>query len=336
MADKQPSLIPQEVARRLKSLFIDSGRREFGVGQAPQRRGLVFTFCLLSAAGLWFLFSVQETYTQFFDFPVTLENVPPEMALTGLPPSTVRVQVEGRGAQLIRLYYNPPTIELDAGSGPIDLASAVAEVTGSVRMESVTPGQLDLVTEPRIARKIPIRSQVDLVEETGYHTVGVFQIDPDSITVTGAQSIIDNLHYWPTEITLLNRVRSLVRIPLALSDTLAGLVEKDAAETIYQVDVQQFTDRTREIEVRVIDAPPGQLITIVPATTLVTFQVPLLQFDRASTAPDFYAYVSYAEIEADTTGKVYPRVHTPEGLFIRSSRIGRRSFEYYLNLPERQ
>ncbi len=280
------------------------------------------------------MFSMQETYTQFFEFPTSLQNLPPDQALTSLPPSTVRVQIEGQGVQLLRLYYKQPVIQLNAADGTIDLAVAVAEVTASVRTESVMPAQVELLLEPRIVRRIPIRSFVDLSTEPGYHIVGQYTLHPDSVLVSGATSIIEALEYWPTRRELIENVRSSTRLVVPLSDTLTGLVELEVESSEYQVDVQPFTEASRQVEVRVDGAPVGREITFVPASTTVTFQVPLQQYDRALTAPDFYVSVPFEEIRSDTTGMVYPRIHHPDGLVIRESRISPDAFGYFFNLPE--
>lgn len=336
MADGPFHTFSSALSRRMRFIFADSGESRFGRDRTPRRKGLVITLCVLTSAVLWFMFSMQETYTQFFEFPTLLQNVPPEQALTELPPSTVRVQVEGQGVQLLRLYYKPPVITLDAANGTIDLTVAVAKVTPSVRMESVMPTQVILALEPRIMRRIPIRSRVVLSTESGYHKLGVHVLFPDSVTVSGGASILENLNYWPTQNRLLENVRSPIRVVVPLSDTLARLVDADVGSTEYQVDVQLFTEASRQVEIRVEDAPSGREITFVPASTLITFQVPLKQYSRALEATDFYVSVPFEEIRADTTGMVYPHVHLPEGLAIRESRISPDAFGYFFNLPERQ
>lgn len=318
--------------------FAFAGRAEqsFGRDQRPKNSGLVITLCILASAILWFMFSMQETYTQFFDFPTTLENIPPDQALASLPPSTIRVQVEGQGVQLLRLYYQPPTITLDATTSPIDLAIVVAKYTGSVRMESVTPAWIELPLETKAARRIPIRPRVRITAETGYQVIGVPIVNPDSVTISGARSIIENLEFWPTKVMKIDNARALTRIRVPFKDTLAGLVDIDAIDTEYHVDILPFTEGARQIEIRVEDAPAGRDITFVPASTTVTFQVPLPQFDRALIADDFYASIPYEEIRTDTTGTVYPGIHLPDGLVIRESRITPDAFGYYFNLPEQQ
>ena len=100
-----------------------------------------------------------------------------------------------------------------------------------------------------------------------------------------------------------------------------------------QADVVRFTSGTREINVRVKGGPVQEPFTFEPGTTTVTYNVPLFQFDAALEATDFYAFVSYDEIMADTTGNVYPIVQLPDGLLLREVHIFPNAFRYYRNLP---
>ena len=159
---------------------------------------------------------------------------------------------------------------------------------------------------------------------------------PDSVTVSGARSIVDHLTDWPTIPVRMSRVNEPTELLLTLTDTLAGLVELDLEGITFNVDVQAFTEGRRPIEIRVENAPSGQEITFDPISTVVTFQIPVHQFDQAISSDDFYASISYDEIRTDTVGRVFPRIHLPDDLDIREPRISPVSFGYFFNLPERQ
>ncbi|TDI77869.1 MAG: hypothetical protein E2O84_00305 [Bacteroidetes bacterium] len=336
MSDKSRIPSRSHLTTRIRNVFSDPAFGDFQRDRAPRRKGLVITLCLMASAILWFMFSMQETYTQFFVFPTSVQNVPPEQALAGLPPQSVRVQVEGQGVQLLRLYYKPPTIVLDASAGTIDLSVAVAELTGSVRMESVMPTQIELILEERVVRKIAIHAVVDISTDIGYFEMGGRRMSPDSVTVSGARSVVEHLTDWPTIPVKMSQVNEPIELLLTLTDTLAGLVELDLEEIIFNVDVQAFTEGRRPIEIRVENAPSGREITFDPISTVVTFQIPVNQFDQAISSDDFYASISYEEIRTDTVGRVFPRIHLPEDLDVRESRISPVSFGYFFNLPERQ
>lgn len=318
---------------RARRLFTLPERRGILPDAAPKRKGLIITFCVLASCLLWFTFSLRETYTHSFDFPTEVRNLPEDLALTTLPPQTVRVLVEGEGIQLLRLSFNPPTVPIDAARAEIDLYVVTAEVATNVRPESVTPATFAVFTDSLRVKRIPIRSHVVIESEPDYQVVGALKLDPDSVTISGAASILAQLDFWPTAATRFSAVRDTLRSNVVLSDTLAGLVTLNVTETDLQADILRFTDGSREIEVRVRNGSESQDVVFDPETTIVSFQIPIDQYDLAMAANDFYAFVTYDEIRTDTTGKVYPIVNPPLGLLLREIRIFPDSFRYYYNLP---
>jgi len=323
----------RELTSRAKRMFATSESRRLLPENAPRKKGWIITFCLLASCLLWFTFSMQETYTQFFDFPTELQNLPVDQALTQVPPATIRVQVEGEGIQLLRLYYNPPTITIDASLSEIDLEVLAAEAANNVRSESVFPASIVLHKEARAEKRLPIRSRLGIDTAPGYHVVGPVTLTPDSVTVWGAVSILEGLSFWNTAPATQTTVNDSVRVLLSLADTLAGLVELSSLETEAQAIVLQFTEGRREIAVRVKDGVDSMPVSFEPATTMVTYQVPIIQYDLAQEAVDFYAFVPFEEIRTDTTGNVYPLVNPPTGLILREIRIFPDAFRYYHNLP---
>jgi hypothetical protein len=333
MAGSGEPFFMKEYAERARRLFTSHDRRDILQDSPPQKRGWVIAFCVLASCLLWFTFSMRETYTQFFDFPTEVQDVPPGQALSELPPRTVRVQVEGEGIQLLRLYYNPPTVVLDASRDEIDLQVLTAELAGNVRHESVAPASILIRKEERITRKLPIRPRLRLDLESGFEVVGPIHVSPDSVTISGAASIVNRMNAWPTEPVEQPTVRDTVRTRVALSDTLSGLVTIDVPTVAVRADVLRFTSGSRVIEVRVADEPGGDTFTFEPPTTTVTYNVPISQYDQAQDTDDFYAYVPYHEILSDTTGNVYPLIEWPDSLLLREVHIFPNAFRYYRNLP---
>jgi len=318
---------------RARRLFTLPERRGILPDAPPKRKGLIITLCVLASCLLWFTFSLQETYTHSFDFPTEVRNLPVDMAWKTRPPQSVRVLVEGEGIQLLQLSFNPPKIPIDAASAEIDLFVVTAEVATNVRPESVTPASFSVSTEIRFEKRIPIRSRVFIESELSYQVVGAPTLDPDSVTVSGAASILARLNYWPTATTLYSAVTDTVREIVALSDTLAVLVDLNVLQTAFQADIVRFTDGSREIEVRVRSGSDCQAFVFVPETTTVSYQVPVEDALKASTAEEFYALVTCDEIRADMTGEVYPIVHPPPDIILREIHIVPDSFRYYETLP---
>ncbi|GIV62246.1 MAG: hypothetical protein KatS3mg044_1112 [Rhodothermaceae bacterium] len=238
----------------------------------PQNRGLVITVCIFTATLLWLIFTMQAVHTVSLSFPTEIRNLPPDEALVALPPRTVRVQVKGEGIQLLRLYYNPPTVPIDAGAGEINFDGVVTELAGGVQVEGVFPRTFVVRKEERTSRTVPIHARVEVRTPPAFELLGPVRLRPDSVAVSGAVSVLENLHFWPTVHRVFENVRDTLRTTVPLADTLAGLVlrEFDAVEVL--AVVEEFTEAVREIRVLVPGAPLGQeYVQLAPPTITVRY-----------------------------------------------------------------
>lgn len=315
----------------LQQLF--SRRAPAGDGRRPERglsKGTVITICILISTLLWFTFTLQETYTATLNLPVRVVNLPPDQALAMPPPQVVRVQLRGEGYPLVQLYFNPPTVTLDARQDIVDLTGIDLNLPRGVVVESIVPQVVELRKEPRVTHRLPVELRVVIETPPTHDLLYPPRIDPDSVQVSGAASIVARLAAWPTARMHLREVRDSLSLRVPLADTLQPLVTVVPEAVQLYVRVVPFTEGVRELAVRVTGVPSSQrMVTLEPATVRVRFRVPLFQYEAAMTAPDFFATVPYEVIRADTTGRVRPILHLPDGVVIRDVVMIPPALRYY-------
>ena len=318
------------VSSRLRSLFAPTQRGSQFEREEPKHRGLIVTFCVFAASVLWFAFSMQETYTQTIELPTEIINLPADKALLLEPPSSVLIQVEGEGVQILRLYYNPPSIPIDVSGGDVNMFLIAPDVLNNVSLQTVTPRQVTLPLGDRVTRKVPVEARVNVQFAPGHQMIGAVSVQPDSVLISGAQSIVEGLISWPTETRYVGPLNDSLNAVIALSDSLSGLLLINETEVSVQADIQEFTEGRRTVRVQVTGADEGQTVTFVPETVDVVFQVPLSQYDASMVADDFYVFVPYSDILRDEQGRVFPMLHPPNGLEIRRARLDQSSLGYYV------
>ena len=317
------------VSSRFRALFAPSNRGGRFEQEEPHHRGAVVTFCVFAACVLWFAFSMQETYTQVIELPTEVQNLPADQALVVELPTSVRVQVEGEGVQILRLYYNPPTIPIDASGGDVDLFLIAPEIVNNVSLQTVTPRQIRVPLEDRVTKTVPVVPNVTVQYAPGHQMVGPMSVYPDSIRISGAQSIVAGIQEWQTEARNLGSLADSLNAIIALSDTLSGLVDLEVSEVNVRGDIQEFTEARRSVRVRLTGAREGQTVSFVPETVEVIYQIPLSQYDASMDAEDFYAFVPYSDILRDELGRVYPMVHAPQDLIVPQARVEPTFLGYY-------
>lgn len=326
----------QNLFDRLRDLFPEVGVRHDQPEHEARRRTLAILMSVVVAFVLWFTFSMRESYSVVIEMPIVVENVPEGRALGSSPPAEARVTVQGEGWELLKIRRSPPALAVRSTDETINVLSSASEssrLPPGVVVQSVVPTTLTLDLEPRITRTLPVRLTYDVEAAELYDFTGEPTVVPDTVRVSGARSIINGLQAWPTAPLERSDVTRGFVADLALSDTLAGLVDTEVDRVRVTVSVGLFTEATRELEVRTEGAPPGaDPIRLIPSRVSATYRVPVDQYERSLGTPDFYAFVPYAAAINDTTGTLQPVLHLPEDLVIRDARFEPRRLQYRIRV----
>ena len=189
---------------------------------------------------------------------------------------------------------------------------------------------MSLQKEDRVFKQVPILLRTEINTPLTYDLVEEPKIFPDSVTVSGAASIIGQINEWPTIMFRADEVKDTLSVNVTLVDSLTGLVDLSTQNTQLVVISEEFTEGARDIEVLINDVPSIQdYITLDPPIVEVTYRVPLSQFHLARDALDFFLSVSIDDIRDDTTGFVSPHLELPEGILFRDVNIVPDKLRYY-------
>lgn len=314
---------------RLRPLFAPSDetpRRD----QDPNR-GLAITVCVLLSCILWLSLTLGEQRTQTLRLPVEIVETPDGQALAEVPPSHVRVELQGRGLDLMRILYNPPVVEVSATTGQVNVAQEITLPQGtSLQIQGVTPTSFEMALEPLQTRQIPVRSRVKVNPASAYELIDNPQLDPDSVEVRGAQSVVESLATWPTTVHTIDNLQDTVQVEVPLADTLGRLVEVAPTAVSLVARAGRFVEETREVEVDVTGVPSGQsLVSLQPSVIRVRYRVLFEDLFQARRSSEFFATVSYDQIRTDTTGYVTPRIGVPSDLLVRDPEPIPSQLRYY-------
>ena len=297
-------------------------------GEPPQQRGLVIAMCITCSLLLWGFSSMSEVYTKTIEVDTRIENMSANEAFVTLPPNTVQLQVEGEGLSLLQLYYNRPDIIIDANNSDINFIDAVSRsISSNLSIKRVSPLVFNLQKEEKVIKKVPVELRADIATPKTHELVLEPSIFPDSVEISGAPSILNEINTWPTIDYDATDIKDTLAVDIPLVDSLQGLVELPVQSTQLYVVVEEFTEGAREIEVMINDVQ--DYVTLDPPVVEVTYRIPLSQFKAAQSARDFFLTVSYDDIKDDTTGFIQPHLELPEGLLIRDVNINPGKLRYY-------
>ncbi|MDE2833100.1 MAG: YbbR-like domain-containing protein [Bacteroidota bacterium] len=308
-------------------------RRRLQTGSNMSHRGITVTLSVVAATVLWFGLSLSDEYTKELELETRVVNLHNDSAWVSLPPATVSTRIRGRGFDLLRTRFYRPVLELNAALSAVE-TPPLLEVSTALEVLDVEPSEIRLVKDERVIRRVPVESNVQLEPASGYGFFNAPRFVPDSVTVSGARSMVNAIDAWPTEHSNVRRVRDSLVMDVAIDENhLDGIVAVRPTSVKLTAQTYQFTEGERVLPVMVTDLPTTQQgVQLEPANITVRFLVPLAQYDAALNAPDMFATVSYETIRLDRTGWVAPVVNLPSSLMIAQTDVSPSRLRYFISI----
>lgn len=302
------------ILNRLKGL-IKSGTKpgveETDVSFMRREKVIVFVGAYIMAVSLWFIVNLGGSFSINVNVPIEAGNIPENMALTEKLPEFVQVGVSGDGWQLLNLYNDPPVVVINIENREVNLFDQVRQRLSylqGVDIAKVQPLLLSVDLEPKRSKKVPVRIPSELSFQNRFGLVGSPVFSPDSITVTGAESMIDEIDEWVVEDTLrLAGVRDDIsmNVPLNSGDDVIELSEN---EIIFTADVSEFTEGETTVYIRTRGLPRGQNVNYNPSSITIKFDVPIEQYADVEKIDPYEVFVPYSKILEDSSGFVTPDI----------------------------
>ena len=284
---------------------------------------------------LWFSFSMREAYSVAVELPVDVVDLPDGRALREPAPATATVTLDGEGWTLLAFSRRRPTIQVEAADdATINIGAAIQrQLPAGVQVRGVQPSLVELALDAETTRRLPIRLRRDIETRSSYGLLRPPTLRPDSVVVSGAESLLGQMADWPTEVLVARDLDADLRQTVALSDTFGGLLVPSVRSTTVDVEIGQFTRAIRDLDVEAEGLPPGTLdVRFDPPRVSVSFDVPSVGegYDRALVSGDFRAVVEWADIARDSTsGSVPVSLRVPDGLGVRDARADPARVEYF-------
>jgi YbbR domain-containing protein len=277
----------------------------------PQsERIIVFIFAFMIALSMWLLVNLGRDFNLTLNLPVMHADPPEGRAFITEIPRNANTTVSGEGWKLISIYNNPPQVIVPVEEGTINVFEAVQASLSNfpdVSVSKVQPMIVNVNTEEKMEKRIPVRNEVTIETRRRFNVIGSISITPDSVTVSGARSLVEPIESWPTEARELEDVKENLDIEVQLRRA-QRLIQLNTEQVRIKAEIAEFTEGEVRIPVVTRNLPPGRRVSYSPSVLTVRYDVPITQYNEASSVIPFQAYVNYSTIVNDTTGYVTPQI----------------------------
>jgi len=287
----------------------------------PRRLHIVFATALLGAF-LWLSVNLREQYQITLDAPLTIDGIPEGMAIRSPVPASLQLRFRGEGWRLATLYIasvphlhialsslapGNPTISIN------DVLDRIALARG-VQLFDINPDTVSILLDHKAEKKVPVIPDLTLSFRNGYGQVGPVIVSPDSITLSGATTVLGQLPAWHTAAVRFDDLKNPLEEDVAMVKSGDHPLEFSPASVKIRVNIQPFAEKVFSglpVEIRAL--PPNRDVIFIPPKVEIVARGGIRQL--ASVLPvDFQVSVDYTSILNDTTGYIDPTVTSPSGV----------------------
>ncbi len=266
---------------------------------------------------LWISISLSNDYYATVNVPVKLVNFPAGYSTATDIPDEISVKLKGRGWKLLGVNLSAKsdyTISVeDSGRINVNLYNFLGEnqwLSSDIEVIDMTPDTLSFYVEKDYMKKVSIVPDLNLKYKPGYGLASPIQIIPDSTTLYGPKSIVNNLGFVFTQRKTFKNLDHGATGLVALED-LPGVVYKDR-EIQVNLDVQKIVDKNfDEVLVSIIDLPIDRDVVLLPNKISVGVKAGIELLGKMN-KNKIKAFVNYRDIVLDTLGSVVPKVELPQ------------------------
>jgi YbbR domain-containing protein len=300
----------------VKEFLINSLRK------LPSLLGAVL-FALL----IWFFVAMTKKYTAARSVPVVIKSDGASRTVKNDYPETVEVKMEGEGWKILSLYLGRVEWAIDLNSevqrAQLDIqteknaAQYLKPLPDGVSILEVQPQRFRLELDEKIEKRIPIVLAENVAPVSGYSISGKIKLEPESLTVSGARSIVASLKEWRAYPLKNVPVKNEFELACELDDSLTDIVKLSADKIKAKGFAEQISEAEfHDIPISIIKTKRPLFVTLIPNRITLVLSGAVSDLAKVR-AESLSVSVDAEQILSDTTGYVMPQLRLPKGLHLR-------------------
>ena len=272
-------------------MVFKKNKRGYSIKNSKKTKML---FLLLGLSFLfWMLIKLSKEYTDVVQFNVSYLNLPKGKMLQEDPQKNIDVIIKTFGYNLVKYHINKRSINVDLNSlkrkkGLIYyqlskdfLPQIQQQVAADVFVVAVKPDTLYFHLGVSKTKNVKIVPDINIQFQSGYNLLGIVKVDPDNMTISGPEVLIDSIEEIKTESINLTDVNSsiLIEVPILVLDK-SSKVSYAVQEVSVSGTVEKFTEAKLQLPFKIENLPENYSISTFPDKVEVVFQIGLSDYNK--------------------------------------------------------
>lgn len=254
-----------------------------------KRFGLLIA-CLIAAVCAWLFLALNNKYVYTAKTELIYKDEPQKKAFKALQPDTVDLQVEGTGWQLLfsRLRINPQSITVSLQKlnnrnyilFSEQLVQVNRQLETSQKIISVKPDTLYFDFSRRTNKRVPVKLIKNFTFMKQYGLSDQIQLKPSYVNISGPQDELTKITTWVTDTLKLTDLQQTASTRIGIKQNNLNNISIYPSSIGVKIPVDEFTEKTLEIPLRIINNTDFLNIKLYPKKVKVTFLVALSSYQE--------------------------------------------------------
>ena len=247
-----------------------------------QKLKLFLIFTLISFF-FWGITKFSKNYSALVYFDVNFENIP-ELIVVELDYMKIEGYIETSGFQLLLYRLFPKKINVDISIANFKDSKGVVDLISQRRLldDQISGSFLGFENDKLFfnyskfsTRKIRVKINSDLSYAAGFNNISDSRIYPDSVYVSGPESILNNLEFVETEIIKKQNLSDDFELVVSIQN-IQSIISIKPNKVTFNESIRKFTEQQFDVFINIINKPDSIIIKLFPEKVSI---VSLFPFD---------------------------------------------------------
>ncbi|MBU0475888.1 MAG: YbbR-like domain-containing protein [Bacteroidetes bacterium] len=266
---------------------------------------------------LWIFVSFSYEYTNTIRVPIKFTDIREGNAILSQSTNEINLTLKGQGWILAQIssgsdvFFQISTDE-KFGVQRKDVREAISEnswINPSVQVAMISPAFVDYKIERIKYKNVPIVSDAAISIEKGYNLVSEIILNPDSLKISGPQSLVNSIQNISTEAEIFENIDENISTQIALKPL--RYIQYENQFTNIEFKVQKIVDKTfNNVPVKVENVPNLRTLELFPPNVDITLRGGLENVGKMS-VDSVSISVDFNDAFLDSLGVLYPKITIP-------------------------
>lgn len=309
------------------------------------KRLMIFSFFLLLSVILWFLTALGKNYNASISYPVRYIKLPEDRVLVNKMPDKLLLSVNAQGYTLLRyklksrllpIIFDVKSFRLSNIPGEdantVYILTSIAknkiqkQLSSDIEVLDISPDSLIFRFASEIDRQVPVLPEYNLSYAKQYMQVRPVSVVPDSITVSGPETVVDTIRGISTVRKDFRNVNKTIEFT---AEVIQGEKLNYSHDKVrVRIPVEKFTEASFSIPLEYEHLPDSLNLKLFPDEVKLTCRVGLSDYDQLSER-SFRAVVDFLGTNQNLGNKLQVELTKQPG-FVRSVSYHPKSVEYII------